>query len=261
MVDIHQAVEIISCLNYLEKQTEDKCMPKKDNVIDNDYITITPKQIRSVLPHTDQSKIDRSTGKRLMIARVRVPSANFRSHRFGTDKNGIDLDDRAGFLNIPSSMLGLNLTYKDGNKLKSRHEQYNVMLGEDRKLIDRKTGADVSDKYKLKGIYMYVDTDRKFRVHFESKCIGDDESNGVKTLQFDRPEAKDVPGNVICDMYHEAVQKSEEIRQQKEQQKDKNVDNPGNSKEKGKNQNTKTEKKKPKQPTKKKSTRKKEPAR
>lgn len=112
-------------------------------------ISFSRKQIIEVNEHSDPNVLDKTTGERARIAKIIIVSPNKRKGiEFGADENGINRDERGGYIQVPESFI--------------------------------KTDAKNDDR-----CYIYLSADRDYTVHFFSKNIGVDD-NG-KTL-YDAPE-------------------------------------------------------------------------
>lgn len=142
------------------------------------YITFSEKMIASRHQHTDPSKIDINTGEVMKICSVKLPSKQFRNHRFGKDSNGIDRDEREATINLVDSYIFENKD-KEGNHL---------------------------------NYYSYLDPDRNYNINFKGKIIGQEEGKNI----FDKPEKAVLTGSQLTDMYRESRQISKQLRLEKE---------------------------------------------
>lgn len=87
-------------------------MEKSKNDVKKYAINFSEKQISKPRKHT-AGKIDITTGKPLMMCKLYIPSKEYRPADIdlGTDSNGIDRNERKGYINIP-----YHNVYKDKNK-------------------------------------------------------------------------------------------------------------------------------------------------
>lgn len=99
-------------------------------------ISFSRKQIIEVTEHSDPNVLDKTTGERAKIAKIIIVSpAKRKDIEFGQDENGINRDERGGYIQIPESFI--------------------------------KTDAKNQDR-----CYIYLNADRDYTVHFFSKSIG-----------------------------------------------------------------------------------------
>lgn len=133
------------------------------------YIGFSKKQIARIRDHTDPTKIDIITGKQMQIATVRIPSAAYRSLRFGKDSQAIDRDLREASINLVTS-------YIFENK-------------------DKDTKA-------FKNYYAYLDPERDYKVNFKGQIIGKDEKTNKNI--FDKPEQITLTGAELSTIFKES---------------------------------------------------------
>lgn len=117
-------------------------------------IGISKNQIAEINRHSDPTKLDKLSGEPLYVAKVMLPSAEFRdkSINFGIDQNGIDRNTRGAYINVPASF-----------------------IRDDKKNPDQRK-------------YFYLNPDRDYQVHFFSKAIeGQTHEDGRRV--YDKPES------------------------------------------------------------------------
>lgn len=70
-------------------------------------IGISKNQIAEVNRHSDPTRLDKLSGEPLYVAKVMLPSSEFRNKSidFGTDQNGIDRNKRGAYINVPASFI------------------------------------------------------------------------------------------------------------------------------------------------------------
>lgn len=139
------------------------------------FITFNDKMIASVRPHS-MGKQDINTGEVMMIASVRLPSVDYRTHRFGKDANGIDRDDREATINVVNSYIFDN---KDENGNVINH-------------------------------FTYLDPERDYNINFKGKIIGQENGKNI----FDKPERATLTGEELTNLFKEARQISKEKKEQ-----------------------------------------------
>jgi|GEM_PF-3012536 len=105
-------------------------------------IRFSKNQILEITKHSDPTKVDRITGQTLQVAKVLLPSSDYRDTHFGVDKNGIDRDARGAYINIPASYLKID------------------KFNEDRR-------------------YCFLNSERAYAVHFNGQKIGEQSGKTV----------------------------------------------------------------------------------
>lgn len=87
-------------------------METKENTVKRFGLNFSEKQVSKPREHTG-GKIDTVTGKPLLMRKLYIPSKDYRPKDvdLGIDSNGIDRNERKGYINIPAHNI-----YKDKNK-------------------------------------------------------------------------------------------------------------------------------------------------
>lgn len=151
------------------------------------YITFSKNMIAGVHEHSDKNKIDINTNEVMKIASVRLPSADYRTHRFGVDANGIDRDSREATINVVDSYIYDNRD-SDGNFLNH---------------------------------FTYLDPNREYNVNFKGQIIGQENGKNI----FDKPERAKLTGAELTKLFREDVkfqkkkQKKKKIKNRKKQKR------------------------------------------
>lgn len=182
---------------------------------DQTAFTFSKKQIRNIQLHSDPNKIDNLTQQRMIIAQVRIPSKSFRTYSFGNDSNGINLDEREGFINVPASAIHLNLKNIETGKYISPEEAKHVMLGLNDTLIRKSDLQDVTNQYTLSNCYLYADHNRDYTVNFKGKVIHtehENEGQAKVTKVYDKPDKIKIKGDVLAKMYNDCSDLAKENR-------------------------------------------------
>lgn len=145
-------------------------------------IGISKNQIAEVNRHSDPTKMDKLSGEPLYIAKVMLPSAEFRdkSVDFGTDQNGIDRNTRGAYINVPESFI--------------RNDKKNP---EQRK-------------------YFYLNPDRDYQVHFFAKEIEGQTAENGKRL-YDKPESVFIKAKDLKKAFSFDPDKIKELNQEQNQ--------------------------------------------
>lgn len=117
-------------------------------------IGISKNQIAEVNRHSDPTRLDKLSGEPLYVAKVMLPSSEFRNKSidFGTDQNGIDRNTRGAYINVPKSFI------RDDKK-----------QPEERK-------------------YFYLNPERTYQVHFFGKAIEGQYLEDGRQV-YDKPES------------------------------------------------------------------------
>lgn len=166
----------------IEKKEETKVLAENEKKHSNRkwYITFSDR-MSSVHAHTG-GKIDPITNEVMQMCTVRVPSKEYRSHRFGVDANGIDRDSREAYINVVNSYVYDNVREGDGS------------------LINH---------------FTYLDPERQYNVNFKGKLCGQIDGKN----QYDKPEKALISGKELCDLYAEAEKIGKEKRAERERKK------------------------------------------
>ena len=117
-------------------------------------IGISKNQIAEVNRHSDPTRLDKLSGEPLYVAKVMLPSSEFRNKSidFGTDQNGIDRNKRGAYINVPASF-----------------------IRDDRKQPEEKK-------------YFYLNPERTYQVHFFGKAIEGKMLEDGRQV-YDKPES------------------------------------------------------------------------
>lgn len=163
-------------------------------------------RIRDYVGDDPNKSIDRVTHEHKKIAEVNVPSKAFRNYNFGFDEEGRNLDTYTAYINVPTSVIGLNL------KGVQRSEAKNYMLYGDKEHFFDKRGGDnkVRDDFEITNLYMYADTKREYKIHFRPKVL----ENG----DYDQPKSITVTGSDLAEMYRDMFNKELNIAPQETEQ-------------------------------------------
>lgn len=168
------------------------------------FITFNDNMIASVRPHS-LGKKDVNTGEVMKIASVKLPSADYRSHRFGKDVNGVDRDEREATINVVSSYIFDN---KDENGNLINH-------------------------------FTYLDPDRAYNINFKGKIIGQENGKNI----FDKPERATLTGMQLTDLFKEARRISKEKKAKAQEKETGEKDKGEKAKSKKEKDKAKTSKK------------------
>lgn len=180
-------------------------------------IRFTPGKIKQLMYYANSTKNNVETNRRNVIVQVMIPKDNYRNINFGIDENGVDLNERIGFINLPATRIGLNLqgVAKNGFKYPVKRDvAKNIVLempkypGEKFRLFNTETQRDVTSNYNVKGLYFYMLKERDIKVHFIGKKI-------KKTDKYEKIEPVVVSGQQMIDMFKEAEIIAEKAHEQK----------------------------------------------
>ena len=213
--------EVDEALRYLNQRNAERINSKNDPVI-----KLTKHRIQNIFYHSDKTKIEKKSGKRLVMVKVGIPSANFRNQRFGFGKSGLDLDDikRPSYIQLPSNVIKLNCQDLVNNKYlgnpkENEHFMFGVPTPEQRAnkilpLWDSNTHEDITDKYEVRNIYFYANY-KEYSVRFDGKYLGDDGKGGMMWENCNDTVliSPDQLAQMFVDEQLKAVEKKEPIKQ------------------------------------------------